>query len=211
MSKTKKTILCYGDSITWGYNPVDGTRFDYSQTWTGVAENILGSNYRIITEAITGRTTCWDFPYAPYRNGQESLPMLIESHSPLDLVVIMLGLNDLSKLIGKTADESSWGLLSLVRIILSPPFGGVPPKILIIAPPSIGKLSEMNKMVYGGMEIESQKLARCYKVIADETKSEFLDSNEYMKILNSDGIHPLPDQLEKLGIAVAKKINKMNL
>jgi lysophospholipase L1-like esterase len=206
-----KSILCYGDSITWGYNPKDGTRFEYFHTWPAVMEKSLGSGYRVITEAITGRTTCWDLPYAPYRNGKEFLPMLLESHSPLDLVIVMLGLNDLMKLVGKSADESAWGLLSLVRIILSPVFGGIPPKILIIAPPTIGNLSALNKMAYEGMEEESKKLVECYKEIAEVTKSEFLDSNKYLKVSEIDGIHPLPEHYKVFGKAVADKVKGMNL
>jgi lysophospholipase L1-like esterase len=210
-SEKIKTILCYGDSITWGYNPVDGTRFEYSLTWPGVMEKELGNGYRVITEAITGRTTCWDLPYAPFRNGKDYLPMLLESHSPLDLVIVMLGLNDLMKLVGKSADESAWGLLSLIRVILSPVFGGVPPKILIIAPPAIGKLSEFNKMVYEGKEEESKKLAECYRTIAEVTLSEYLDSNKYISVSDIDGLHPLPDQYKILGKAVAEKIREMKL
>ncbi len=206
-----KTILCYGDSITWGYNPEDGTRFEYYQTWPGVMEKSLGSGYRVITEAISGRTTCWDLPYAPYRNGAEFLPMLLESHSPLDLVILMLGLNDLMKLVGKTADESAWGLLSLIRIILSPVFGGTPPKILIIAPPSIGNLSAFNKMAFGRKKGESKKLVECYKAVAEVSKSEFMDSNKYLKVSDIDGLHPLPDQYEIFGKAVADKVREMNL
>jgi lysophospholipase L1-like esterase len=206
-----KTILCFGDSITWGYNPEDGTRYEYSLTWPGVMEKELGGGYKVITEAITGRTTCWDLPYSPYRNGKEFLPMLLESHSPLDLVIVMLGLNDLMKLVGKSADESAWGMLSLVREILSPVFGGSPPKILIIAPPAIRKLSEFNKMVFGGMEEESKKLADCYKTVAEVTKSEFLDSNKYISISGSDGLHPLPDQYKILGKVIADKVSDMNL
>jgi len=207
--KRQKAILCYGDSITWGYNPENGTRFPYSQTWPAVMEKNLGSDYRVITEALTGRTTCFDLPYMPFRNGKELLPALLESHSPLDLVIIMLGLNDLMKMAGKTADESAWGLISLIREILSPLFGGVPPKILIIAPPKIGELSDMNKMVFGGMEEESKKLAEKFKIIAKECKCEFLDSNDFIKIINSDGIHPLPDQLEVLGKAAAEKVKEI--
>lgn len=206
-----KTILCYGDSLTWGYNPEDGTRYEYYQTWPGVMDNILGNEYKVITEAIPGRTTCWDVPYAPYRNGKEFLPMLLESHSPIDLVIIMLGLNDLMKLVGKTADESAWGLLSLVRIVLSPVFGGTPPKILIISPPVLGKMSTFYEMAFGGMIEESKKLAKCYKAIADVSLSMFLDSNEFIKVSDIDGVHPLPDQYMSLGSEVAKKIISMNI
>lgn len=206
-----KTILCYGDSITWGYNPADGTRYEYALTWPGVLEKELGQNFRVITEALTGRTTCWELPYAPYRSGKDYLPMLLESHSPLDLVIIMLGLNDLMKLVGKSADESGWGMLSLVRSILSPVFGGIPPKILIIAPPAIGKLSEFNRMVFGGMEEESKNLAERYKTVAEVTKSEFLDSNKFIKVSEIDGLHPLPDQYKILGKTIAEKVKEMNV
>ena len=206
-----KRILCYGDSITWGYNPADGTRFEYGKTWPGVMEQSLGSGYKVITEALSGRTTCWDLPYAPFRNGKEFLPMLLESHSPLDLVIIMLGVNDLMNMAGKSAEESAWGLLSLVRIALSPVFGGTPPKILIIAPPAIGKLSSFNDMAFEGMQQESLKLAGCYKILAKETRSEFLDSNDFIKASETDGLHPLPNQHKILGEAVAKKVIEINL
>lgn len=206
-----KTILCYGDSITWGYNPADGTRYPYSETWPGVMEKNLGSGYRVITEAITGRTTCWEVPYAPYRNGKEYLPMLMESHSPLDLVIIMLGINDLMKLVGKTADDSAWGMVSLTRIAQSPVFGGTPPKVLIVSPPVLGKMSFLNEMAYSGMEEESKKLAGCYKTIADAAKCGFMDANNYMKVSDIDGVHPLPDQLTIFGEAVAEKVREMKL
>ncbi|MCE1164160.1 MAG: GDSL-type esterase/lipase family protein [Bacteroidetes bacterium] len=207
----EKRIFIYGDSITWGYNHNDGSRYDYNITWPGILEKELGDGYRIITEAITGRTTCAEIPYTPYRNGKEHLPMLLESHSPLDAIIIMLGLNDLSSFAGMNADESAWGILGLVRIALSPVFGGAPPKILIIAPPSFGKLSEMNEMVFGKAVEESKKLAGKYEVIAKECRVDFLDSNKFITIKDTDGIHPLPGRHEILGKAVAQKIREMNV
>lgn len=207
-----KTILCYGDSITWGYNPETLLRYEYSLTWPGVMENILGKEYRVITEALTGRTTCWDVEDAPYRNGKEFLPMLLESHAPLDLVILMLGINDLNKLTGKTADESAWGMISLVREIMSPVFGGAPPKILIIAPPALSmKLSEFNKLGYGGMQEESKKLAQCQKALAEEAKCGFLDSNQYIKASEVDGVHPLAADYKILGEAAANKVLEMKI
>ena len=205
-----KRILCYGDSITWGYNPADGTRFEYEKTWPGIMEKSLGADYKVITEALTGRTICWDVPYMPYRNGKESLPMLLESHSPLDVVIIMLGVNDLMKMIGKTAEESAWGMLAVIREIMSPLFGGSLPQILIIAPPVIGKMSAFNEMGFSSAAVEeSNKLAGCLKILAKETKSEFLDSNEFMKASDVDGLHPLPDEHKKLGEAIAGKVREI--
>jgi lysophospholipase L1-like esterase len=204
-----KTILCYGDSLTWGYNPNDGTRYKYAETWPGVLQASLGNGYRVIAEAVYARTTCWELPYVPYRSGKDYLPIALEAHSPLDLVIIMLGLNDLMKLCGKSADESAWGLLALTRIIQSPVFGGNPPKILIIAPPALGKLSPFMEMAYGGKEEESKKLAGCYKIIAEVTLSGFMDSNKFIHVSDVDGVHPLPDQYKILGEAVADKVKQL--
>ncbi len=204
-----KTILCFGDSLTWGYNPKDGTRYPYEQTWPGILQEALGAGYRVIAEAIYARTTCWELPYVPFRSGKDFLPVALEAHSPLDLVIIMLGMNDLMKLCGKSADESAWGLLVLTRIIQSPVFGGIPPKILIIAPPVLGKLSPFMEMAYGGMEEESKKLASRYKIIAETALCEFLDSNEFIHVSAVDGVHPLPDQYKILGEAIADKVKQL--
>jgi len=92
-----KRILCYGDSLTWGFNPNDWSRYEPDQIWTGVLQNSLGNEFQVITEALPGRTTSFNSPFLPYRNGVESLPLILESHSPLNLVVFFLGINDLIK------------------------------------------------------------------------------------------------------------------
>lgn len=204
-----KRILCYGDSITWGYDPATDLRYDVEQTWPAVAAKSLGAGYNIITEALVGRTTAWDMPYAPHRNGRDFLPLLLESHAPLDLVIVMLGINDLNKLINKSADESAWGLLGLVREIMSPLFGGTPPKILIVSPPALGKLSAFNAMGFGGREEESKKLAACQKNVADIAKCFYLDSNRFIKALEIDGVHPAADQHKILGEKIAEKITEI--
>lgn len=206
-----KTILCYGDSLTWGYDPSSGLRFPYETTWPAVMQKSLGSEYRVITEALVARTTCWEVPYAPNRNGKESLPMLLESHSPVDLVIIMLGINDLMHQVGKSADESAWGLLALVREILSPLYGGKPPKILIASPPYLGKLSEFNKLAFSGKEEESGKLAGYQKTVAETALCEYFDSNEFVKACDTDGVHLLQAELKILGEAIADKVRFLKL
>lgn len=204
--ETQKRILCFGDSITWGYNPNDGTRFAYHETWPGVMEKSLGEDYKVITEALVARTTCFDLPYAPDRNGSKFLPMIMESHSPIDLVIILLGINDLMHLSGKTADESSWGLLALIRIAYTPLFGGTPPKILIIAPPVPGKMSDFSKEGFGGAEEELKKLPASQKIVADTALCDFMDSNDFIKVESVDGLHPMQEQYKILGEKVAEKV-----
>src|SRR5215510_7647193 len=90
-----KRILCYGDSNTWGYNPVTQDRFDTHERWTGSLQQALGSNCVVIEEGLNGRTTVWDDPIEGYKNGAAYLIPCLTTHRPLDLVIIMLGTNDL--------------------------------------------------------------------------------------------------------------------
>src|SRR5210317_1873174 len=90
-----QTILCYGDSNTWGYNPSSQQRFSPEERWTGVLQKELGMGYRIIEEGLNGRTTVWDDPIEGFKNGMSYLIPCIESHKPINLITIMLGTNDL--------------------------------------------------------------------------------------------------------------------
>ena len=90
-----KTILCFGDSNTWGYNPENRQRFGPEERWTGILRNSLGEDYRVIEEGLNGRTTLWDDPIEGFKNGLDYLMPCLESHRPFDLITIMLGTNDL--------------------------------------------------------------------------------------------------------------------
>lgn len=206
-----KKILVFGDSITWGYNPLDGSRYEYSETWPGILQSSLESEYLVIAESLPGRTTCWDLPYMSYRSGKEYLPMLIESHVPIDLVIFMLGINDLICSLEKSADDSASGLLSLIRIVLSSVPGFLIPKILVVSPPKLGDLSRFNDVFYEGKAEESKKLSEKYEAVAKMCKVEFLDSNSFIKASEVDGVHPLSDQYPLLAGAVFKKINEMKV
>ena len=90
-----KTILCFGDSNTWGYNPENRQRFGPEERWSGILRNSLGEDYRAIEEGLNGRTTLWDDPIEGFKNGLDYLMPCLESHKPFDLITIMLGTNDL--------------------------------------------------------------------------------------------------------------------
>jgi lysophospholipase L1-like esterase len=92
-----KAILCYGDSNTWGYDPVTKGRFPRDMRWTGVLRQSLGDDYLVIEEGLNGRTTVWDDPIEGYKNGAAYLVPCLTTHRPLDLVIIMLGTNDLKR------------------------------------------------------------------------------------------------------------------
>jgi len=109
-----KTVLCYGDSITWGYNPVDGSRFPFEQRLPGVLQAALGSSYRVIEEGLSGRTVATDSWILPHRDGRSMLGPLLESHAPLDWVIILLGTNDCGPTYRRDVGEIAFGCATLL-------------------------------------------------------------------------------------------------
>lgn len=203
-----KTVLCFGDSVTWGYNPSDGTRYEFNQRWPGILELEMSGNVRAIEEALPGRTINSDSPFLPGRNGAEVLEMVLETHSPIDIVIIMLGTNDLWLGFDYSARDITTACLSLVWKVqkshAGPEFGA--PKVLLIAPPPLGKLSLFMDLFFKGREKLSKELAGLYKIGAKTAGVEFLDSSKYVKVSSIDGVHIEPAEHKKLAKAVEKAI-----
>ena len=135
-----KTILCYGDSLTFGSDPaVVGGRHAYENRWPTALGEALGTNkVRIIAEGLGGRTTVFDdFSDIADRNGANVLPTLLASHSPLDCVAIMLGTNDLKTYLSGSAFGSAMGMKRLVEIVRTYPYSETAPvpEVVLIAPP----------------------------------------------------------------------------
>ena len=148
----EKTILCYGDSNTWGWNPATQSRYVRDERWPGVLRQELGEGYLVIEEGLNGRTTVWDDPIEGYKNGKEYLIPCLETHKPIDLVIIMLGTNDLKARFSVPACDVAAGAGVLVDIIAKSETGpgDGAPQVLLIAPPPIAKLSEFAEMFEGG-------------------------------------------------------------
>ena len=92
-----KQILCYGDSNTWGADPADDSRrFEWPVRWPGVLQRELGEGYHVVEDGLGGRTTVYDGKLSPNRSGIEFLAPALETHAPLDLVILMLATNDIS-------------------------------------------------------------------------------------------------------------------
>jgi lysophospholipase L1-like esterase len=202
-----KVILCYGDSNTWGYNPLTQDRLSIRERWTGVLAEQLGKDYRVIEEGLNGRTTVWDDPIGEFRNGKAYLIPCLLSQKPVDLVVLMLGTNDLKKRFSVSAQEIAKSIAVLVEIIQRSGAGAgdSAPKILLIAPPLVGKLTGFAEEFEAGFE-KSQKFGDYYRQIADLYHCEFLDAGEIIKSSDLDGIHFEADQHLLLGQAIASLV-----
>jgi len=205
-----KSIVCYGDSNTWGADPARNGRFDHQTRWTGVMARLLGDDYRVIEEALNGRTTIVDDPIRPNRNGLTYLLPCLESHHPFDLVTIMLGTNDLKQRFNRTAADIGESVSLLAEMARNTPFGpgDANPKVLIICPPPVARLTDYDGMFAGAVE-KSRELARYYELAATWAGCEFLNAGDYIRSSDLDGIHFEASEHAKLGQAVAGKVREM--
>lgn len=211
-----KNILFYGDSNTWGYNPEDGSRYPYDVRWTSVAEKLLGGDYHCVAAGINGRTTVFDDPWKGCRNGKDAIDFELQSHKPLDLVVIMLGTNDLKF---GSADLSARGIETIMMMVkmanerfsTSSPVFPDGEKILLISPILVGPIGKNHfeaDLIPDGHE-ESMRFAPLYKAMADKCGAYFLDAAQYASPSPIDSEHMTPDGHLALGKAVADKIKEI--
>jgi lysophospholipase L1-like esterase len=210
-----KTVFFYGDSYTWGYDPGKGTRFPYEQRWTSIVREKLGRDYTVIVEALNGRTTAFDDPFCSYRNGQFAFPMLLDSHHPIDLLVIMLGSNDCKEHLHNRPTAISWGMRSLVELARGKGYGpdGNDPAILILAPPAMipGDQGRANFDLreFDGAAAKASELAKEYKKIAAENNCFFLDTAPAAPPSPIDGLHLSVESNKTLGEWIAPEILKL--
>jgi lysophospholipase L1-like esterase len=205
-----KTILCYGDSNTWGYEPGPCTRYAAAARWPGVLRRELGEGYAVIEEGLNGRTTVFDDPVeGVHKNGRPYLLPCLETHAPLDLVVLMLGTNDLKTRFNVPPSDIAAGAGVLVGDILRSGCGrgGKAPKVLLVAPAVTGETAEDGEMFKGARE-KSKRFAGMYRLIAEQHGVAFLNANEHITTSEIDGIHLEPAEHEKLGAAVAGAVRK---
>ena len=205
-----RTVLCYGDSNTWGSDPETGERFAPEVRWPGVLARGLGDGSRVIEEGLPGRTTVRDDPIeGAHKNGRAYLRACLESHRTLDLVTVMLGTNDLKERFGASASDIAQGAASLAdEILLSGcgPEGGAP-VVILISPPPVGTLTDMAEM-FEGAEEKSARFAGHYRRFAEQRGCGFLDAGAEITSSDVDGIHLEADEHRKLGEAVAARVEK---
>ena len=205
-----KTILCYGDSNTWGYDPATEDRFDRHTRWAGVMRDVLGDDYWVIEEGLNGRTTVWDDPIEGYKNGHAYLIPCLETHKPIDLVIIMLGTNDLKVRFFLPPSDIAKGAGVLVNTVQKSDTGRneQAPPVLLLAPPVVVKLTEFEEM-FEGAEAKSEKFSQHFREIAQEYGCHFLDTAQVIRSSPLDGIHFEATEHRKLGKAVAAKVREI--
>ena len=217
----RKRILVFGDSNSWGFVPCAAnqttTRYDTATRWPSVMAARLGSGVDLVEEALSGRTTDLDdlqidLPSAHLRgatmNGAKLLPAILASHLPLDLVIIMLGTNDLKTRFNRNAHQIALAVLGLARLIRECE-GGVKtvyptPKILLVAPPPLGT-GFHDPAEWAGSREKSLELGSAFRDAAAVAHLPFLAAGKFITTDGMDGIHLTAEAQVKLGEAVAKK------
>jgi len=204
-----KTVLCFGDSNTWGYSPLDGSRHPHDVRWTGVLQRLLGSDYLVIEEGLNGRTNVTNEEERPIRSGLDVLPVLLESHRPLDLVVIMLGTNDLKHDFNLSAEEIADGARQVCRSVIDCEYLVDPPQILLISPTHVELMTEEEQDIFIGAIEKSRELARHYQVVAEDLGIHFLDASRIVVKTNLDGVHWDAGQHHDFGKALSGMIGQI--
>lgn len=205
-----KTILCYGDSNTWGYDPATQTRFPRDIRWPGVLRSERGEEYIVIEEGLNGRTTVWDDPIELDKNGATYLRPCIQTHKPFDMVIIMLGTNDLKTRFSLPTYDIASGAGVLVDIVKKSDtgIGGEAPEVLLIVPPPAVELTGFAEMFEDAVE-KSGGFARHYRRISNEKGCHYLDAGDHVESSPLDGIHLEVDMHTRLGKAMAAKVREI--
>ena len=208
-------ILVYGDSLTWGIIPNTRERLAFDERWPGVLEKKLhdaGLPGRVLEDCLNGRRTVWEDPFKPGRNGLVGLAQRIEIHSPLSLVVLMLGTNDFQFCHPyNNAWSAAQGVAALVNEIRKAPIEpgmGVPP-ILIVCPPQIqnprGRIAEK----FDGAEQKGAGLAQAFRQIAADLDCDYFDAGSVVTTSTIDGVHLDASQHLELGKALTKVVQSI--
>ncbi len=193
-----KTVLCYGDSNTYGYNPENGLRYPENVRWTGRLQRLLGEEYRVIEEGCNGRTTVFDDPEEGWKNGLDYLRPCLNSHKPVDIVILMLGSNDLKEIFHASAEEIAAGAGTLVDVIqeFTELKQGFQPKIILVSPPRIGRgmaWSPFSCSFKADSITRSGRFSCFYREIAQKKNCIFFDAAACIEPSEEDSLHLTPE------------------
>lgn len=192
-SHDKISVLCYGDSNTYGYDPHTGGRYPYSMRWTTLLGEMLGDRYEVISEGLNGRTTAHDRPGAAWKNGMSSFIACLGTHKPVDYVIIMLGTNDCNEELGLSAEDIAGGMEALVRTVEeeTPALQGYVPEIIVACPAAIrGDLERSpfaDQLTLASVR-KSNDIAPLYREIAERHGARFADASAGIEV-SSDCEH----------------------
>lgn len=212
--KEPVTVVCFGDSLTWGFNPVDRSRYGHQVRWTRLLQKELGAAFHVVEEGLNSRTTVFEDPVMGDKNGLAHLATVLQSHKPIDILVIMLGTNNLKRRFNMSATEIGLSMERLIALATRSDAGpgGAAPKVLLMAPPPANDFTGtgFEDQFLGETTREiSRRLAPVYAQIAAAYGTGFLDTGRHVATSAVDAIHLDPDTQPVLARAVAAEVLKL--
>ena len=208
-----KHILVYSDSISWGIIPMSRNRFDFNLRWPGILEqnlNAQGQEVRVIEDCLNGRRTIYDDPIRPGRNGLIGLSQQIEIHSPLSLIILMLGTNDFQANHDHTAEDAKIGMRTLIyaikNTVLEPDMKM--PEILVVSPQPILDPKGDIAAKFKGAKNKCIGLAEAYQSLCQAEQCQFFDAASVTTSSKVDGVHFDADQHVVFGNAITDFIRQ---
>ena len=219
---TMKNILCFGDSNTWGFVPgafdpktLYMKRYSIRERWPGLLRDILGDDFHIIEEGLNGRTTNVEYPDLSGRSGTSYILPCLYSHSPLDLVILNIGINDIKVIFDRSMMEISKGMAEIIDLIRSTSYGPDmqgQPQILLLSPSALiheGYVDQNNESAFkGGME-KSLLFNNYYEKLALERDCHYVDLQSVVSYSKIDGLHYDKRGHAVVASSVASKINEI--
>lgn len=207
-----RDILVFGDSNTWGADPADDSRrFVWPVRWPGVLQRELGDEYHVVEDGLGGRTTVYDDGLTPGRSGIDLFALTLETHAPLDLVIVMLATNDISYP-HVSAAQAADGAARLAHLVQRCEFGpaGAAPKVLLVCPPPVGPFESNGRPeLWAGADEKSRALPLEFARVAAALGVPWLDAGGIVATSPLDGWHLDASQHELLGVAVAARVREL--
>ena len=206
----EKNIMCYGDSNTYGESPEGNGRYPRHERWTGILQDRLGGDYHIIEEGLNGRTSVWEDPVEGDKCGLRQLPSILASHTPLDLLIIMLGTNDLKHRFSATATDISLAMERMVKTAQSVDnyTSEKPFRILLVCPAEVRPTTFLGE-VFGDRSGTTKKLPALYEAVAQRCGVHFLNIAQYAQPSELDGLHFDRENHKKVAAAMETKIREI--
>jgi len=207
------TVVCFGDSLTWGFNPVDKSRYGHDIRWTRLLQKVLGPDFYVVEAGVNGRTTVFEDPVKGDKNGLKHLETVRKTHMPVDILVLMLGTNDLQARFGMNAETIAIAMGRLLDFARRPTddVEGRAPKVLLMAPPPLASMDGTPFAAQFSEQsvAESHRLAACYRQKAAEYGAAFFDTGSVMSASAVDAIHFDAEPQADLAKAVAAEVRKL--
>jgi lysophospholipase L1-like esterase len=207
------TVLCFGDSNTWGAIPGTGNdRFGRDVRWPGVMSRHLGEGVEVRENGLNGRTTVFDRLPRHWRNGRDLIVPAMEVCAPIDVVILLLGTNDVSMPQLSVADivRGAGELVTIVRSCWD--FGPVPgeaPTPLLVAPHLVGPLDDEDQRLSPGATDRSVELVGAYRDLAARLDCEFFDLSTVVRASEQDPWHWDVESHALAGQALSEKVSEL--